>query len=133
MITPEQLAKPNTEDAHQMALMCWTALELQAGRHPELAWLHHVPNGEQTAQRGAKMRGMGLKSGVWDLCLPVRRANHCGLYIEMKRPDRLNTKDGGLSENQIHFRNFVEWQGYKCNVCYSWIEASAALQYYLAL
>lgn len=157
MITPEQLAKPDTEDANQMALMAWCAVAKTYGANvadawnsgmgieaaktsfsnrkplPELEWLHHIPNGEQTKERGAKMRAMGLKSGVWDLHLPVRRAGYCGLYIEMKQRNRLHTKNGGLSENQVYFGNFVEAQGYCLRVCYSWEEASKALTYYLAL
>ena len=38
-ITPESLAKNNTEDEHQLALMQWCALNFN--KYPELKWLHH--------------------------------------------------------------------------------------------
>lgn len=134
MITPEQLAKPGTEDAHQMALFCWVAQELHAGRSPELRWLHHVPNGgERDRITAGKMKAAGVRAGVWDLFLPVRKKLWAGCYIEMKKPGRQREKWGGLSDEQYEFQQFAAWQGYSMGICYTWLEARARLLWYLAL
>jgi hypothetical protein len=135
-MTPEQIAKPGTEAAHQMALFAWAAMNVE--RFPELKWLHHIPNGgsrgdtEQSRKiEGGKLKAQGVKKGVLDLMLPVRRAAYCGLYIEMKKPDQRAVKFGGASAEQIEFANFVISQGYKAMLCHSWEEAKDELIRYL--
>lgn len=137
-MTPEQLAKPGSEAAHQMALFCWAALPEQQKRYPELKWLHHIPNGGSRGDtersrkiEGGKLKAQGVKKGVLDLMLPVQRGGFCGLYIEMKKPEQRTAKNGGLSDDQLEFGNFVITQGYKCVACYSWIEAANELEIYL--
>lgn len=63
---------------------------------PEIALLHHIPNGGQRDKAvAAKLKTEGVKAGVPDLCLPVPRGKYHGLYIEMKatggRPSREQT------------------------------------------
>ena len=135
-MTPEQIARPNSEAAHQMAVFAWAALN--AERYPELKWLHHIPNGGSRGDteksrkiEGGKMKAQGVKKGVLDLMLPVRRGNYCGLYIEMKKPDQRTAKNGGASDEQIEFANFVIGQGYKALLCYTWQEAAKELEIYL--
>ena len=135
-MTPEQIAKANTEAAHQTALFAWASLNVE--RYPELKWLHHIPNGgsrgdtaKSRAIEGGKLKAQGVKKGVLDLMLPVRRNGFCGLYIEMKKPGQQTAKNGGLSDEQIEFGNFVSNQGYLCKLCYSWQEAAKILEDYL--
>ena len=135
-MTPEQIAKPNSEAAHQMAVFAWAALN--AERYPELKWLHHIPNGGSRGDteksrkiEGGKMKAQGVKKGVLDLMLPVQRGGYCGLYIEMKKPDQRTAKNGGASNEQIEFANFVINQGYKALLCYTWQEAVKELEIYL--
>ena len=138
-MTLEQLAKSGTEHAHQTALFAWCALSV--GKHPELKWFHAIPNGgsrgdTQRSQQinGGMMKAEGVKKGVADCFLPVKRGIWAGLYIEMKKPDlkpkRLDSK-GGLSDEQIAFGEFVKSQGFGWIVCYSWIEAKEILEKYL--
>ena len=138
MITPDQIAKSGKEADIQKALFCWCALPDIQNRYPELNWLHHIPNGgRRDGITASNMKAEGVKSGVWDLFLPVPAMmadsgdkRWCGIYIEMKRPSEKSKARGGLSENQIKFHKFVS-DNYATYVCYSWREAAQCLTYYL--
>lgn len=130
MITPETLAKAGTESAHQQAVMCWAAMN--TATHPELRWLHHIPNGgargddaKTRAIRGGKLKAEGVKEGVSDLCLPVKRGIYSGLYIEMKKPG------GKPSKLQLEFGVFVTEQGFRFCIIDNWQDAVACLTRYL--
>lgn len=132
MITPEQLAASNSESGSQKALFCWAASSGIA----ELKWLFAVPNGFYgSASQKGKMKAEGLRNGVWDICLPVwsnvGNKGKFGLFIEMKTEQYRNRKNGGLSDEQLEFQQFVTGQGYKCVVCYSWLEARDTILQYL--
>jgi len=133
MITPEQLANSNSESGHQKALFCWAA---QSGIF-ELKWLFAIPNGfYATAAQKGKMKAEGLRSGVWDIYLPFMKNDdnwhvHCaGLWIEMKHEKYRTAINGGLTKDQIEFRNNCSDQ-YEFAICYSWIEARDAILKYL--
>lgn len=84
------------EDFEQELVMRWA--EGQIGTWPELALLHHIPNGGKRGKaEAAKLKRMGVKKGVPDLNLPVARGGFVGLYVEMKRLDggRLSTEQKG--------------------------------------
>lgn len=132
MITPEKLATAGSESAHQQALMCWAA---QCATHyPELKWLHHIPNGgsrgdtaKSRAIRGGKLKAEGVKEGVSDLCLPVRRGNCSGVYIEMKKPGEIRD----VKPKQVEFGEFVQQQGFLFFVFDNWLDAANCLCKYL--
>ena len=135
---PEDLAKTGSEAAHQTALFAWAALNVK--RWPELRWLHHIPNGgargtARTAQiRGGQLKAQGVKAGVSDISLPVKRGQWSGLYIELKKPDLRPKREGskgGVSDEQASFGAFVQAQGFGFYVCYSWDEAAKAIAQYL--
>lgn len=147
-MTPEQLAKSGSEDALQMALFAALnakQLELTKWPTPEglilaerLRWVHAIPNGGQRHKAVAgKMKATGAKSGVWDIFAPVPKYDkeqsklYNGLYVEMKTPDRRNHKNGGLSDIQVEFRDFVAKQGYAHCVAYGWEEALTLILNYL--
>jgi hypothetical protein len=57
-----------------------------------------------------------------------------GLYIEMKRPSvkpKRNGK-GGLSEEQIKFKNYITPLDYGYFVAYSYLEAIEVVKQYLS-
>lgn len=115
-----------TESESQIALMEWS--KWMAPRHPELLLLYHIPNeGKRSYRTGAKMKAEGLKSGVPDLCLPVARRGHHGLYIEMKRQGNKPT------ENQEWWLEALAHQGYRTTVAYSTDEAINAIRTYLGI
>jgi hypothetical protein len=111
-----------------------TAIEERGSKPvPELEWLHHIPNGGSrgdSAQsrkiRGAQLKAEGVKTGVSDLMLPVKRGEWSGLYIEMKKPG------GKPSRDQVEFGNFVKSQGYGFVVCDNWEAAVKVLEEYLS-
>lgn len=132
MMKPEQLAKSGTESGHQRAVFCWAALNV--ARWPELKWLHHIPNGgsrgddaKSRAIRGGAMKAEGVRTGVADLCLPVKRGEFSGLYIEMKKPGKIKN----VSAEQAEFGEFVKAQGFGWIVCDNWESVVKVLQEYL--
>ena len=137
VITPEDLAKSGMEDGHQAALFCWAAANL--ARYPQLEWLHSIPNGGQRhIATATKMVATGSRGGVWDIFLPLPiqtewAKQYAGLYIEMKKPEYQNRKNGGLSDDQIKFGGYAERVGYYCAVCYTWEEARDVLIKYMEL
>ena len=68
-IPPEPVA---TEEEEQIAVMQWAALFTHV--YPELALLHHIPNGGKRGKREAiRFQAMGVKPGIPDLFLPAPR------------------------------------------------------------
>lgn len=149
MITPEQIAKSGSEHAQQAALFAHIALECNK-RHAEqpfvrdIRMLYAIPNGgERNKAVAGKLKAEGVKTGVWDLFLPVPKQRRSlfsgpsnvvwhGLYIEMKAPNRRNHKHGGLEDNQIEFGKAMNTLGYALAVCHTWNEAYSVILTYLA-
>jgi len=130
VLTPEELARPGTEQANQIALFAWASTAQAI--YPQLRWLHAIPNANSH-----RMVAEGVRSGISDIYLPYPKFDNdieCwyhGLYIEMKTEKRRNQKNGGLSDDQIEFIDYAERVGYKCEVCYSWEEARDKIKEYL--
>lgn len=113
-----------TESEEQQALFQWAAAA--RGRFPELALMHHIPNGgKRDKVTAARLKAEGAKAGVPDIFLPVARGGKHGLYIEMK------TESGVASKEQIEFINAVRLQGYEAVVCRGWVNAKACIEAYL--
>lgn len=122
--TPEQIARPGTEAAHQTAMFAWAALNTH--RFPELAYLFAVPNGgTRNKVEAGFLKAQGVRSGVPDIFLPVSRWGKHGLWIELKvgknRP----------SENQQEWMAMLARHGYAVVVAYSWIEGTNYITQYL--
>lgn len=140
-MTPEQIAKSDTESAHQQAYFQWIALE---GRHlyPDLDLMHAIPNGgDRTPDVGARMRAEGVKPGIPDTFLPVPKGIWHGLYIEFKRPAlkpkvlEEDAKHGGFlndgrSEVQRKMGSRLIDQRYAVVVAYTWEEAAEVVRNY---
>lgn len=148
-ITPEQVAAAGTEHAHQTALFVWVTYSPSRNDNegvlrpidlmPELRWLFAIPNGGLRDKATAnKLKAEGVKTGVADLCWPLRRRAHrdainlgardamecyCCLYIEMKRPSSKGKRKGVVEPEQEEFAAFVKGQGYIHAVAYGWQEA----------
>ena len=68
-----------SEAEEQTYLFEWA--RLASCKWPELSFLYHIPNeGKRPPATGARLKSMGLKSGVPDVCLPVARGGFHGLY-----------------------------------------------------
>lgn len=100
------LGQSMSEDDLHKACVQWA--DAQSAALPELKALFHPPNGgHRDARTGARMKRMGAKAGVPDLCLPVvrpvtwRNGDEIpagGLWIELKSPD------GRLRDSQAKWR-----------------------------
>ena len=138
-ITPEQLAG-DSEHSHQVAFFSWAALNV--GKYPALAYMFAIPNGGLRDVRVAtNLKAEGVKSGVCDIFLPWPKGQafvgicpddyYHGLFIEMKIEKYSNHKNGGCSDAQIDFIEWVTSAGYYCKVCYNWEEAKDVVVNYL--
>lgn len=135
-MTPEQLAAPDTEFAHQCAVFCYA--QQQSVANPLWALLYAIPNGGMYGDdaksrmiRGSKMKASGVKPGIPDTFLPVAHMSYHGLYIELKKPSEKTKKNGGLSDEQLIMIPLLQKQGYCVRVCYGWKEAVDVLRWYL--
>ena len=90
--------------------------------------MYKIPNdGRRTRVNGAHMVAEGLKKGVPDICLPVARGGHHGLYIELKRE-----RGGKVSPEQIAWIEALKNEGYVAAVCRGCDEAISLITGYLA-
>lgn len=141
-ITPEQLAQNNTEDGHQLALFCWISLLNNGGypeliAYPELNRLFHIPNGgSRHKAEAAKLKGMGVKAGVPDLLLPVKRGIYSGLFVELKKlktvlKSNRESREKFTSNEQDDWITYLKSQGFGACVCHGWEAARDTLIKYI--
>lgn len=115
-----------SEDTEQIAVIQWA--QYNTARFPELEWLHHIPNGgSRNKAEAVKLKQMGVKAGVSDLCLPYPHGRYHGLYIEMKYGD------GRKQESQKRFLAEMAGNGHYVCTCYSAEEAVGILKEYMSL
>lgn len=115
-----------SEDTEQINVVSWA--NWNVNRYPELKWLHHVPNGgSRNKQEAVKLKQMGVKAGVSDLCLPYPKGIYCGLYIEMKFGDNRQ------QVSQKEFLKDMAEAGHFVATCYSAEEAVKVIEEYCKL
>lgn len=114
------------EDFQQQMLIKWSQQPSVRQRYPELKLLYHIPNERKCSpQEGARLKRMGVKKGVPDLCLPSPKGRYHGLYIELK------SELGRPTESQKWWQQELTEQGYLSAVCYGWKQASDCIVRYL--
>lgn len=115
-----------SEDTEQIAVIQWATYQMNV--YPELKWLHHCPNGgSRNRNEAVKLKQMGVKAGVSDLCLPYPKGIYCGLYIEMKFGDNRQ------QATQKEFLKDMAEAGHFVATCYSAEEAIEVIKKYLSL
>jgi hypothetical protein len=115
------------EDEHQAALIEWSELFETRKKYPMLKWLFSVPNGgKRSGSTAAKMKQTGLKGGVLDLLLLYPSHHYHGLCIELKYGRNKPSKE------QQDFIWHHEPLGYRCVVCWSWLDAKREIINYLS-
>lgn len=115
-----------SEDTEQIAVVQWA--QYNVNHYPELRWLHHCPNGgSRNRLEAVKLKQMGVKAGVSDLCLPYPKGIYCGLYIEMKYGNNRQT------DSQKDFLADMAAVGHFVSTCYSAEEAITVITEYLSL
>jgi hypothetical protein len=126
------------ESTHQRNLMTWCSHA--KATMPELAWLYASANGGlRTAATAGRLKGEGVKAGVFDLSLDCARHGFHGLRIELKVPAvpaikgvRKAKPAGKPSPEQLDWQANYQSEGYMAVFCYGWLEARDVLTEYLA-
>ena len=121
---PKKIPCPSEEE-EQITLFNWA--RMQEHKHPELKWMHAIPNGGQRSKpEAARMKAGGVKPGVSDIFLPAARGKYHGLYIELKK-----LRGGRARDEQIDFIADMLKEGYYAAVKRGWQEASKLILDYL--
>jgi len=116
-----------SEDDEQTIVFQWA--QYHEGRDPRVALLFHIPNGgARNIATAKRLKGLGVKSGVPDLFLPVAARGFHGLWIEMKRQ-----RKGVISVTQLEWIEALRGQQYLVVVAKGAEEAIEALKQYLEL
>jgi hypothetical protein len=103
----------------------WPELMVEIG-HRTVAPIYAVPNGgKRNAITATIMKREGVRSGVPDLCLPIKKGKYGALYIEVK------TTVGGMSQNQKNWFELLEKTGNKRVICRSPNEIADAVRAYM--
>lgn len=115
-----------TEHDEQCAVVEWA--NAMAARRPELAFLHHSPNGYARSKSvGAQVKRAGTRAGFPDLVLLCARGGWHGLAIELK------TEKGHTSPMQDMWLENLRNEGYRVHVCYGAAQAIDAIERYLEM
>jgi len=165
-MTPWELVK-KSEHSHQRAVFAWAncaalygfewaahseaydlrerqkLIQLRCLPTPELSRLFAIHNqGHGDKIRGAMAKAEGVKPGVPDMMLPVKRMltqggggwaptySH-GLFVELKRPKGLKIAAGATSDVQDEWNGYLISQGYTVCVAVGWIAAANAITKYM--
>ena len=115
-VKPRTKRNAQPEAIEQAKVIAW------AKRHehiyPYLWLLHCSLNGvKMTKAQAVRAIAQGMKKGVADLFLPVKKGVYSGLYIEMK------SEKGRTSIDQSKFLTAVSENDYLAHICYSAVEA----------
>jgi hypothetical protein len=115
-----------SEHDEQKALFDWAESMIAQGRIPELKNMFAIPNGGMRNKAVAvKLKQEGVKRGVLDIFLAMPSPAWNGLFIEMKDGDNV------LSPDQREWKKRLEENGYRCEICRSWLAAARVLIDYL--
>lgn len=112
-----------SEAIEQAKVIAWA--KLHERNYPYLWLLHCSLNGvKMTKVQAVRAIEQGMKKGVADLFLPVKKGIYSGLYIEMK------SAKGRTSIDQSKFLKAVSDNSYAAFVCYSAVEAIDKIKAY---
>ena len=92
----------------QRAFVSWAKTQIKD--HPELLWLHAVPNGGfRDGKEAVGLQSQGVKAGILDMSLDVARGGFHGWKAELKIP---GGKCKAPSKEQAEYISFCHEQGY---------------------
>lgn len=122
------------EHLHQKALIAWAhKMRLPAASDIEdgamiATYLLAVPNGgRRDAREGARLKAEGVKPGVSDLFLPLRRQGMAGLWLELKAPGEKPTAA------QRAWIARMDRAGYLATWCDDWVTAATVIADYVGV
>jgi hypothetical protein len=123
--TTATMPAPSEHD-EQCAVIAWA--DAMRSRYPELAFLHHSPNGfARNKAVASQIKRAGCRAGFPDLVLLCARGGWHGLAIELK------TAKGHTSPMQDVWLENLRNEGYFVSVCRSANEAIGVLENYLRM
>jgi len=118
-----------SEAVEQIKVVEWcktTAYRLHGTTHYGVGLIIHIPNGGlRSRSEAARLKAMGVRSGVSDLFLPVPVPPHAGLWIEMK------AQGGAVAPKQDEWLDLMRSSGYAAFVAVGADEAIALIKDYL--
>lgn len=118
--------KPREDREHKEAVALMKLVDMHSGRWPELVRMFAVPNGGARSKATAgKLKAEGVRAGVPDYLLPLRRGQHVGLAIELK------AKGGRLQPEQRDWLTHLQSQGWVAVTAYGAVEAWEFLRKYV--
>lgn len=121
---PKKRKKRNhDEESEQIKYNYWAAAI-------KLPWYHPANGGSRHKLEAVKFKSMGVKKGVSDIILPVKRSPYSGLVIELKRIDG---KMSDLSEEQILWLNWYARNGWMACVAFGFEKAKKFTEDYLGV
>lgn len=122
------------EHEHQKALIAWahrTRLPAAVDVEPNatIGWyLLAIPNGgRRDVREAARLKAEGVKPGVSDLLLPLRRGGHFALWLELKAPGNKPTP------LQRAWLRRMELAGYRAEWADDWLKAAAVIAEYVGV
>lgn len=117
--------KPS-EHAEQVAYFQY--VERMAAMDWRYKTIFAVPNGgKRHIGTARKLKSEGVKSGVWDICIPYRSGQYIGAWIEMKVPGNK------LTDKQLEWGGLMQDTGHLLHVCYTALEAIEFTEFYFNL
>jgi hypothetical protein len=115
-VKPRTKRNAQPEAIEQAKVIAWARANER--NYPFLWMLHSSLNGvKMTKAQAVRAIAQGMKKGVADLFLPVKKGVYSGLYIEMK------SEKGRTSIDQSKFLTAVSENDYLAHICYSAVEA----------
>jgi hypothetical protein len=122
------------EHQHQVALIQWAgrtrlpeSLDVKAGA-TVATYLLAIPNGGKRNPREAmRLKAEGVKPGVSDLLLPLRRHGFGSLWVEMKAPGNKPTP------SQREWLDLMRDAGYCAAWADSWTRAASIIADYVGV
>jgi len=122
------------EHQHQVALIEWAgrtrlpdAVDIEPGSTIG-SYLLAIPNGGKRNPREAvRLKAEGVKPGVSDLLLPLRRQGMSGLWTEMKAPGKKPT------DPQLEWLERMRRAGYRAEWADSWTKAASIIADYVGV
>ena len=117
----------DVEDQDQVNLTSWFDYQYP---HYSRLYFHVVNENMLPVQGRVKAKKKGLRKGVSDSFIMVKRGKYSALVIELKRKDKTKSR---LLPDQDEFLLEMDEQGFYCAVCYGFEEAVKCVKEYLAI
>lgn len=117
----------DVEDQDQINFTSWFDYQFP---HYSPLYFHVVNESMMAVQGRVKAKKKGLKKGVSDIMILLKRGEYSGLIIELKRKNKSKSK---VSTEQMDFLHEVDEQGFYCAVCYGFEQAQKCVKEYLTI